>query len=89
MKKHNSLDALVDRANWFAVYDGQRRIGHFISRGRQGFEAYDADERSLGLYGTQRAAFKAISTAHDHTISRPRAITAAASADRERRRARR
>jgi hypothetical protein len=59
--------ALANRADWFAVYDGQTCIGHFISRGRQGIEAFDAEERSLGLFATRREAFRAVSKAHDRS----------------------
>jgi hypothetical protein len=43
-----------------SAYDGQRCIGFVCSRGRAGFEAFDSEERSLGVYGTQRKAAAAI-----------------------------
>jgi hypothetical protein len=39
-----------------SAYDGQRCIGFVCSRGKLGFEAFDSEERSLGVYGTQREA---------------------------------
>ena len=42
------------------IYDGQRCIGSVCSRGKLGFEAFDSEERSLGVYGTQREAAAAI-----------------------------
>jgi len=42
------------------VYDGQRCIGFVCSRGKLGFEAFDSEKRSLGVYGTQREAAAAI-----------------------------
>ena len=40
----------------------QRRglVGFVLNRGEAGFEAFDADERSLGLFPTQREAAAAI-----------------------------
>ena len=39
-----------------SVYDGQTCIGFVFSRGKLGFEAFDSDEKSIGLFPTQRAA---------------------------------
>jgi hypothetical protein len=43
-----------------SAYDGQRCIGFVCSRGKLGFETFDSEERSLGVYGTQREAAAAI-----------------------------
>jgi hypothetical protein len=43
-----------------SAYDGQRCIGFVCSRGKLGFEAFDTEERSLGIYATQREAAAAI-----------------------------
>jgi hypothetical protein len=43
------------------VYWGQRCRGFILSRGRDGFEAYADDEKSLGLYRDQLEAIAAIS----------------------------
>ena len=43
-----------------SAYDGQRCIGFVCSRGKLDFEAFDSEERSLGVYGTQREAAAAI-----------------------------
>jgi hypothetical protein len=42
------------------IYDGRECLGFVLSRGRAGFEAFDSEERSLGVYGTQREAAAAI-----------------------------
>jgi hypothetical protein len=42
------------------VYDGRQCLGHIIARGKSGFEAFDADDKSLGLFPSQRAAADAI-----------------------------
>jgi len=44
----------------WSAYDGQCCIGFVCSRGKLGFEAFDSEERSLGVYGTQREAAAAI-----------------------------
>jgi len=56
-----------ERENWNprpaiqAVYSGRTCIGHLLLRGRAGIEAFDAADRSLGIYATPRAAADAIS----------------------------
>jgi hypothetical protein len=47
---------------WAAVYAGQTCIGHIIGRSRWGHEAYDVDDRSVGLFPRQPDAAKAIET---------------------------
>jgi hypothetical protein len=44
-----------------SVYAGQRCIGFIFKRGPQGFEAFDAEEHSLGIFSTQREAAHAVS----------------------------
>jgi hypothetical protein len=46
-----------------SVYDGQSCVGFVLARGRSGFEAFRADETSLGLFPTQAAAIHSISGA--------------------------
>jgi len=43
-----------------AVYDAQRCLGHVLARGKAGFEAFDGDDHSLGIFPTQREAAAAI-----------------------------
>ncbi len=42
------------------VYDGRTCLGHIISRGIAGFEAFDVDDRSIGIFATQAAAAAAL-----------------------------
>ena len=42
------------------VYYEQRRIGHVLARGCEGFEAYDHNEQSLGVFNTEDDATTAI-----------------------------
>ena len=44
-----------------SVYDGQRCLGHIIARGKRGFEAFDADDCSLGTFPTEHEAADAAS----------------------------
>jgi hypothetical protein len=43
-----------------SVYAGQVCLGFILARGAAGFEAFRADEKSLGLFPTQREAAAAI-----------------------------
>jgi hypothetical protein len=43
-----------------SIYDGRTCVGHVHNRGRAGFELFNADDRSLGLFPTQRAAIDAL-----------------------------
>ena len=42
------------------VYYEQRRIGHVLERGEEGFEAFDHTERSLGIFNNEDDATTAI-----------------------------
>jgi hypothetical protein len=48
-----------------SVYDDRSRLGVILARGRRGFEAYAADDHSLGLFPSTRKAAAAI------TMTRP------------------
>src|SRR5215469_10892238 len=45
-----------------SVYDDRSRLGITLARGRGGFEAYAADDHSLGLFPSPRKAAAAITT---------------------------
>ena len=42
------------------VTSGRSTIGHLLSRGPQGFEAYDRYDQSVGLFSTQQEAVAAL-----------------------------
>jgi hypothetical protein len=44
-----------------AVYNGRRCAGFILARGKPGFEAFDADQRPLGVFATLREAADAVS----------------------------
>jgi hypothetical protein len=56
----DNVSKLDARNSWVSVYDGQCCLGHIISRGRDGYEAFDLDDKSLGLFPTQREAAAAL-----------------------------
>ena len=41
------------------VYDGRQCLGHVLGRGPKGFEAFDRDDKSVGIFETQRQAANA------------------------------
>jgi hypothetical protein len=43
-----------------SVYSGQQCIGFIIARGKLGFECFDAEQRSRGIFPTQREAVAAL-----------------------------
>ena len=45
-----------------SVYYDRSRLGVIFARGRNGFEAYAADDHSLGLFPSPRNAAAAITT---------------------------
>jgi len=45
------------------VYDGSRCVGFLIQRGKLGVEAFDGDERSLGIFETAERAAAAVRAA--------------------------
>jgi hypothetical protein len=46
-----------------SVYNGQRCMGFVLARGKRGYEAFDTDEKSLGIFPTMQAAADAVSAA--------------------------
>ena len=42
------------------VYDGQQCLGHVLARGKAGYEAFDRDDKSIGIFETQRQAASAL-----------------------------
>jgi hypothetical protein len=53
----------LQAARMLSVFDGRVRVGFIVRRERVGFEAFTADDRSLGLFATERDAADAISAA--------------------------
>jgi hypothetical protein len=54
------MTELGDRGSWCSVYDGRRCCGHLVSRGRDGVEAFDINDRSIGIFASQSEAAAAI-----------------------------
>jgi hypothetical protein len=53
-----------------SVYDGRLCIGFVLPRGKLGFEAFDRNMLSKGLFATQQAAAAALS--EDRAVARER-----------------
>jgi hypothetical protein len=47
-------------SNWLAVYNGTTRIGHALWRGKTGVEAFNIDDKSIGLFPTIKDATAAL-----------------------------
>jgi hypothetical protein len=43
-----------------SVYSGRDYVGFIFARGKEGFEAFDQQERSLGMFKTQQDAVTAV-----------------------------
>jgi hypothetical protein len=48
-----------------SVYDGRHCAGFVLPRGKVGFEAFDHNDRSRGLYPAQQLAVAAIFALHE------------------------
>ena len=59
-RKGAAMTVLVEP--FASVYDDRSRLGIILARGRGGFEAYAADDHSLGLFPSPRKAAAAITT---------------------------
>jgi hypothetical protein len=42
------------------VCDGRQCLGHILFRGKLGFEAFDRDDKSVGIFKTQAEAARAL-----------------------------
>jgi hypothetical protein len=59
--------AVTSATSLLSVYDGRRCIVFVLARGKAGFEAFDRDEQSRGLFAMQGLAIAALGT--DHTAT--------------------
>jgi hypothetical protein len=50
----------IDIMQALAVFDSRTCLGHIMPRGESGIEAYDRDDRSLGVFSDQKAAADAL-----------------------------
>jgi hypothetical protein len=56
-------EATFDPCKCLAVFSGQQCVGHLLRRGKLGVEAFDADDKSLGIFPDQRSAANALTKA--------------------------
>ena len=47
------------------VADGGKCVGFVLRRGRTGYEAFDADEKSLGLFASESDAAEVVEEARE------------------------
>ena len=47
-------------SSWAAVYAGDTCVGHLFARHRLGYEAFDLDDKSLGVFPSPPSAVLAI-----------------------------
>jgi hypothetical protein len=47
-------------STWAAIYDGQRCIGHIFHRGKNGWEAFNADDETIGFFKSPAEAANAL-----------------------------
>ena len=45
-----------ERRAFFYVHNGKECVGHVIGRGPEGFQAYDRNDKPVGLYPTASEA---------------------------------
>ena len=68
-RKGAAMTVLVEP--FASVYDDRSRLGVILARGRSGFEAYAADDHSLGLFPSPRKAAAAITTTRPWVKTNP------------------
>jgi hypothetical protein len=44
-----------------SVYSGRQCIGHVVARGTAGFEAFDCDDKSFGIFASMKLAADVLS----------------------------
>jgi hypothetical protein len=49
-------------SNWLAIYNGTACIGHALWRGKTGVEAFNVDDKSIGLFPTLKDATAALAS---------------------------
>jgi hypothetical protein len=62
-RRNNKPNISSSMSAMLSVYDGRQPVGFVLPRGKVGFEAFDRDEQSRGLFGKQELAIAALSTA--------------------------
>ena len=46
----------MNAPQFVSVYAGQTCIGHVLARSKRGFEAFDTEDNSIGIFASQSAA---------------------------------
>jgi hypothetical protein len=58
-----AMIARTPASNLVSVYDGTMCLGHVLYKPRVGFEAYDHNDKPIGLFASQREAANALTDA--------------------------
>jgi hypothetical protein len=59
-RSKSSRQELSDAPGFLAVYAGRECAGFLLPRGKSGVEAFDINDKSLGIFPNQQAAADAI-----------------------------
>jgi hypothetical protein len=54
------MAATADKTALLSVYSGRLCLGFVLARGKAGFEAFTANQQSIGVFADQHAAVAAI-----------------------------
>jgi len=58
--RRNSSDSANIKPSMLSVYDGRECCGFVLARGKLGYEAFDPNDKSIGIFETQRRAANAL-----------------------------
>jgi hypothetical protein len=61
--KQPSKSSPQETQHWWSIYVGRECLGHVVGRGRAGFESFDANDHSLGIFPSVKLAADAVSEA--------------------------
>jgi len=54
-------EATNHQTRFQALYSGRTCLGFILNRGRSGYEAFDCDDKSIGIFETQQLAADTLS----------------------------
>jgi hypothetical protein len=60
LKRSSPTPKATSTQPWCSVYSGRECIGHLVGRGPLGVEAFDAHDKSLGIFKTAPLAASAL-----------------------------
>jgi hypothetical protein len=60
LPRHRGGGNSLGKISLVSVYEGRLCCGFILARGKTGFEAFDPNDKSLGIFETQRQAAHAL-----------------------------